>query len=119
MPRIRYPKPDSNHNIPKDFFAGLGCETIIDSGYPAYIAMYQGMQYVLFDMSKIGGLYSDYLLQNLDSGETLWVEVKTAEAYTKKNHGLTKGEALLQNIVGDKFHVIVTLEDFIAVLDKV
>lgn len=123
MPAPRYnKKPDKNHDIPKDFmrYACGGYEAIKDENGKVigHTAFYQGYKLVLRDTSKQGGLVTDYDLYCVDTNKMVLLEVKTEEAYAKKNHDTTTGEAWLWgNVKNMRF--VVTDEDMLRVAGEI
>lgn len=105
---------DANHFIPRDYLRNQcgGFETVVFGRTYTYTANFRGFAFVLFDMSNYGGVFSDWLLFCMDTGEYRWLEVKTPEAYKTKNHGLKDGEKWLGLTFGEKFVFVVTDDDF-------
>ena len=74
--RPRYPKPDENHSIIKDY---------VDE-----VQIYGGLPLRCMDISKLGGEFVDWIV--FLGPLTIFCEVKTPEAYQKKDYNLTEGE---------------------------
>lgn len=115
-------KKDANHWIPRDFLRDRlgGFETVqFSKGTPrAYTANYQGFRVVLFDTADFGGVWSDWLLFCLDTEAYCILEVKTEEAYKKKDNDMTEGERWLFSLFKNRFRLIVTDEDMRGVMDE-
>lgn len=85
---------DKNHRIPLEYLRDRcgGFESHKDGNTNAYTANYQGYKILLVDLSKYGGVLTDWLIQCVETGKVFWLEVKTTEAYKSKDHGLQPGE---------------------------
>lgn len=104
MPRPKYaPNPDQNHRIPVEYLRDRcgGFETRKDGNTVAYTANYHGEKILLIDLSKYGGVLTDWIIQNCETGKVLWLECKTPEAYAQKNHDMTAGESYLSDNVSN------------------
>lgn len=103
---------DDNHYIVRDFLM-WGCAGYDDSlvkKYKLYKANYRGLLIVAYDMSKHGGAMSDWLVL-AGSTAPMFVEVKTPEAYKRKDHDMTAGEMVLAALYPDRFFIVQTFED--------
>lgn len=110
---------DDNHRIPVEYLRDRcgGFEQHKDGSTVAYTANYQGYEILLIDLSKYGGVLSDWLIQCAETGKFFWLEVKTNEAYKSKNHGMTPGELWLFGKVKN-FQFCVTDEDMEDILTE-
>ena len=108
---------DANHGIPREYLRDRcgGFETYRHGRHFAYTANFRGVSFMLIDTADFGGAMPDYILENTDSGQVRWLEVKTPEAYNAKDHSLKPGEQWLDNH-SMNFRFIVTDEDMEAVL---
>lgn len=107
--RNRFPQPDENHHIPRDYLRDRcgGFEQIkirkptgeVDKKATgittAYRANWRGLLVIIYDLSKTGGIFPDWLIEV--EGKAAWIEVKTEDAYKAKNHSLKAGEILLRD----------------------
>lgn len=95
------PNPDDNHRIPLEYLRDRcgGFETKRDGKTVAYFANYQGHLIILFDLSKFGGVLTDWLIQCADNNRFFWIESKTMEAFRQKEHKMTDGEKWLNGTV--------------------
>lgn len=109
MPRNKYAtRTDDNHRIPLEYLRDRcgGFESHKDGNTNAYTANYQGYKILLVDLSKYGGVLTDWLIQCVETGKVFWLEVKTAEAYKSKDHGLQPGEKwMFETVKNFKFIV--------------
>jgi hypothetical protein len=87
-----------------------GFSTYKDGRTNAYTANFRGYKFLAHDTHNIGGSFSDWLLECVDSGQVRWIEVKTAEAYRQKNNSLKPGEDWLKENSGN-FVFAVTDDD--------
>ena len=112
-------KPDKNHRIPMEFLRDRcgGFETKKDGNTVAYSANYHGYKMLLFDLSKFGGVLTDWLIQCPETNKFLWLESKTPEAYKLKDHDKTEGEKWLSEQVNN-FRFVVTDDNMQQVLDE-
>lgn len=98
MPRPKYnPSPDKNHSLPMEYLRDRcgGFESHKDGLTVAYTANYRGYPILLIDLSKFGGVLTDWIIQSPETDKTVWIECKTAEAYEKPDHDMTDGEKWL------------------------
>ena len=109
---------DSNHFIPRDFLRDRcsGFEVEQRGKATAYTANYRGVKILLIDLSKFGGVLTDWLIQNCETERFFWLESKTPTAYATKDHDMTHGEKWLYNAVPN-FRFCVTDEDMQIVMD--
>lgn len=120
MPRLKYsPAPDKNHRIPLEYLRDRcgGFESHKDGLTNAYTANYRGVKILLIDLSKFGGVLTDWIIENTETEKMLWIECKTPEAFTQKNHKMTDGEAWLKSHVSN-FRFCVTDEDMQKIMDE-
>lgn len=112
--------PDENHRIPVEYLRDRcgGFGTYRDGNTVAYTANYQGYKILLIDLSKYGGVLTDWYIQCVDNDRAFWLEVKTEEAYKSKDHGMTPGEKwLFDNVKNFQFCVTDDdMEDILAEL---
>ncbi len=94
-------KTDKNHRIPVDYLRDRcgGFSTRQDGKTVAYTANYQGYKIILFDLSRFGGVLTDWLIQCADNNRFFWLESKTMEAFRLKDHDKTDGEKWLDEMV--------------------
>lgn len=108
--RNRFPQPDENHHIPRDYLRDRcgGFERVGNKESAgmtlAYHANWRGFKIVLYDTSKIGGIFPDWLIEV--EGKTAWIEVKTEDAYKAKDHSLKAGEKLLRDTTELPYFII-------------
>lgn len=121
MSRPKRTNKDANHWIPRDFLRDRcgGFEVIqFGKGTPrAYTANYQGIQVVLWDTADFGGTWTDWLLYCDYTSKLRLLEVKTEEAFAKKQHDVTDGELWLLQLLPYNFRFIVKDEDMLEVMD--
>lgn len=120
MHRPKYnPRPDDNHRIPLEYLRDRcgGFSVKRDGKTAAYTANYRGFRLVLFDLSKFGGVLTDWLIQCTDTNRFFWLECKTPEAFRLKEHDMTDGEKWLNGTV-DNFLFCVKDEDMEFILWK-
>ena len=104
MTRPRYATaPDKNHRIPVEYLRDRcgGFEANKIGKAPAYTANYQGYKIILIDLSKYGGVLTDWIIQCAETNRFFWVESKTPEAYAKKDNDVTRGEGWLLSQVNN------------------
>lgn len=101
--------PDRNHAIPREVAKNLFGAVTIKGEHSAYEFYYRGFHILLIDAFRVGGIITDYIMQCVDNGRVMWLEVK----FEGKENDLRDGQKKLQSIVGNNFAVIVTDEDFI------
>ena len=102
--RPRYnTKPDKNHSIPMEYlkYCCGGFEDTKDGNTICYTANYKGYSVLLFDLSKFGGVLTDWLIQCADNNRFFWLESKTPEAYRLKDNDKTNGEKWLSERVSN------------------
>lgn len=126
--RPRFTNKDKNHNIVTDFMR-YGCGGFqtapkkneagekLAGDTLAHTANYHGYKFVAYDCANIGGVFSDWLIECVDTGAARWVEIKTEEAYKAKDHSLKPGEKWLMENSG-MFCIIVTDEDVAGLFER-
>lgn len=120
MTRPKYAvNPDDNHRIPVEYLRDRcgGFETRKDGNTVAYTANFRGYAILLIDLSKYGGVLTDWLIQCVETGKFFWLESKTPEAYRKPNNDRTPGEMWLSGLVGN-FRFCVTDDDMESTLEE-
>ena len=121
MSRPKRTNKDANHWIPRDFLRDRcgGFEVVqFGKGTPrAYTANYRGVQVVLWDTADFGGVWSDWFMYCPLTGRSRWIEIKTDEAYGKKDHDMTDGEKWLESLEPLPFRIIVTEDAFSELID--
>lgn len=109
MTRPRYATNlDENHRIPVEYLRDRcgGFEAKKIGKAPAYTANYHGYKILLIDLSKYGGVLTDWLIQCPETNKFFWVESKTPEAYAQKDNDVTRGEGwLLSQVKNFRFCV--------------
>jgi len=110
---------DKNHKIPLEYLRDRcgGFESYKEGKAPAYTANFRGYKILLIDVSKYGGVLTDWVIQCLDNSRFFWLESKTPEAYKTKDHDMTDGEKWLSNNVMN-FRFCVVDEDMEAILTE-
>ena len=116
--RPRATHKDKNHFIPRDFLRDRcgGFEVVKFGRTTAYTANFQGFSFVLFDLSDYGGVFTDWLLFCTDTNKSRWIEVKTPEAYAKKDNDTTDGEKWLQSLF-NTMRFVVKDDDMIDIME--
>lgn len=117
--RPRATQKDANHHIVTDFMKHQcgGFEEHKDGRTVAYTANYHGHKFIAHDCANIGGLFSDWHLECVDTSEARWIEIKTEEAYKAKNNSLQPGEMWLSDNSG-LFVFAVTDEDVLKIFKE-
>jgi hypothetical protein len=110
--RPHSPKSDKNHaQILREFSQMVGGWTpLVDSEgtkHKAWSFMLCGVPGVIVDTASQGGLSLDLRYYGRD-GVTIDFEVKTAEAYRSKGHGMTAGERLYFETIGGAHGCLIT-----------
>lgn len=120
MPRPKYATgTDDNHRIPLEYLRDRcgGFDDYKNGNTVAYTANYHGYEILLIDLSKYGGVLTDWIIECSECNRVLWLEVKTPKAYESENHGMTPGELWLYGKVAN-FRFVVTDEDMEEVLKE-
>lgn len=118
-PKMATSKGDVNHFIPRDFLrdrcGGFEvCPREVRGLSYAYTANLRGVLIVAFDMSRYGGVFTDWLVSF--GGIMVLVEIKTPEAVLRPNQGMTAGEKWAAERVPVK--IISTADEFAALAEE-
>ena len=124
--RPRATPKDDNHKIVTDFMRYVcgGVEIApkeVRGRTVAYTSNYHGEKFLLMDTADFGGVFPDYILTNIESGQVAYLEVKEPGAFRKDgtlpDYELKPGEKWLRD-TGALWKIIVTDDDVRAIFDE-